>query len=119
MGLIGALVLVVAPTGFAKDGDVIKSGPCSMQSDWKLKLSPENGRIEVEFEVDQNVRGQNWKVTLKHNGAKFFKGSAITKGPSGSFTVRQVVDNLAGPDTVDAIAKNAATGEICQGAATF
>ena len=41
-----ATTLVAAPlTTSAKDGDVIRRGDCTMRSDWKLKLSPENGRI--------------------------------------------------------------------------
>ena len=55
---------VAVPAGVAVAGnnDVIQEGRCSVSSDWKLKLSPENGRIEVEFEVDQNVVGQTWRA---------------------------------------------------------
>ena len=59
--LAAALVLTVAgaaPAG-AKAGDVIKRGSCSASSDWKLKLSPEDNGIEVEFEVDSNRSGAN------------------------------------------------------------
>jgi hypothetical protein len=42
--LIGGTALPV----LAKDGDVIRRGACSGRSDWKLKLSEDNGRIEVE-----------------------------------------------------------------------
>jgi hypothetical protein len=44
---------LAAPAGVAVAGDrdVIREGSCSGSSDWNLKLSPENGRIEVEFEV--------------------------------------------------------------------
>ena len=53
----GAVALALATFGAgaaaAKDGDVIREGACSGGTDWKLKLSPENGRIETEFEVDQ------------------------------------------------------------------
>ena len=53
-----ALVLAVpAQAGVRKDGDVIVQGRCTAASTAKLKLSAENGRIEVEFEVDQNRNG--------------------------------------------------------------
>ncbi|HUF58536.1 MAG TPA: hypothetical protein VMR89_03490 [Actinomycetota bacterium] len=53
--LIGGTVLPV----LARDGDVIRRRACSRNSDWKLKLSEENGRIEVEYEVDQNDDGDD------------------------------------------------------------
>lgn len=102
----------------ANDADVIREGACSAASDWKLKLSPENGRIEVEFEVDQNVVGQTWTVVMHHNGTRIFRGDRVTLAASGSFEVRKVVNNLAGDDTVVARATNAKTGEVCRGRAT-
>ena len=45
-------LLAVAGPVAAKDGDVIRRGQCTGASTWKLKLSPENGRISVEFQVD-------------------------------------------------------------------
>jgi hypothetical protein len=52
--IIAGAMLAVPTTAFAKDGDVIRTGDCSGRADWKLKVSPENGRWEVEFEVDSN-----------------------------------------------------------------
>jgi hypothetical protein len=118
-GMIAAGMLAVAPVASARDGDVIRTGSCSGQSDWKLKLSPENGRIEVEFEVDQNVIGDTWRVVLRHNGTRFFRGTRTTTAPSGSFEVRRVVDNLPGDDVITARATNLSTGETCQATATF
>lgn len=116
-GALGLSVLAATPA-FANEDDVIREGSCSGTSDWKLKLSPENGQIEVEFEVDQNVNDQVWKVQLLRNGERFFQGRATTVAPSGSFEVRQVISNPAGTDTVRAIAKNPATGEVCRGTAS-
>ena len=82
----GALAFTVmgATTAFAKDGDVIRRGSCSGATDWKLKLSPENGKIEVEYEVDSNKVGQTWRVRLFHDGNRFFAGTRTTAGASGS-----------------------------------
>jgi hypothetical protein len=117
----GALAFTVmgTTTAFAKDGDVIRRGPCSGASDWKLKLSPENGLIEVEYEVDSNKVGQTWRVRLFHDGNRFFVGTRTTAGASGSFTVRKVVGNHAGTDSFRARATNLASGETCGGSASI
>jgi hypothetical protein len=118
-GLLGASLLATAPAALANDADVIRRGSCSAASDWKLKLSPENGRIEVEYEVDQNKVGDTWKVRLFHNGDRIFRGKRTTKGPSGSFTVRVVTDNAPGTDHVRAQARNLSTDERCGGSASI
>ena len=119
--LVGAMAmafLTPAIAASAKAGDVIRRGSCSGPSDWKLKLSPENGRIEVQFEVDSNVVGQTWRVRLFHNGTQFFSGLRTTAAPSGSFEVRRVVNNLAGDDHLKGRARNLKTDELCVGRAT-
>ncbi len=117
--LVAGSLLAQAPSALAKDGDVIKQGRCTAASTWKLKLSPENGRIEVEYEVDQNRSGDRWQVRLRHNGDLFFSDTRTTQPPSGSFEVRRVVNNRAGDDRITARAVNQRTGEVCGGAATF
>ena len=112
-----ALGLLAGPAA-ANDADVIREGECSGASDWKLKLSPENGQIEIEFEVDQNVVGDVWDVVIKRNGIRVFRGQRTTVAPSGEFEVRRVVANLDGSDFVVARATNTVTGEVCRGTAT-
>ena len=53
-----AFSLAAGPAALANEDDVIREGSCTGAASWKLKLSPENGRIEVEFEVDQNRVGR-------------------------------------------------------------
>jgi hypothetical protein len=99
---------------------VTSSEPVTAGStDWKLKLSPENGRIEVEFEVDSNRVGQTWNVRLKNDGNVFFRGTRTTQAPSGSFEVRRLTNNGAGSDFIVGRAVNPNTGEVCRGTATF
>ncbi len=105
----------IATPAFAGSGDVINEGPCSGSSDWKLKAGPDNGRIEVQFEVDSNVNGQNWQFRLSDNGTRIAQGTRTTVGPSGSFEVRVVTANRAGADTILGQARNPATGETCVG----
>jgi hypothetical protein len=118
---VAALALATIGTGTAaaKDGDVIREGLCSGRSDWKLKLSEEDGRIETEFEVDSNVNGQRWNTLLRHNGVVVAQAVKVTKLPSGSFEFRRVLPNRAGNDQVVGRAQNPNTGEICRGTATW
>jgi hypothetical protein len=119
-GLLAATLLAAAPLGVAaRDSDIIRTGSCSAATDWKLKLSEEDGRIEVEYEVDQNRNGQTWNVKLKRNGNVFWRGQRTTQPPSGSFEVRRVISNGAGLDRIRGIATNPRSGEVCRGYAVF
>ena len=113
--LIGGTAMPAA----ARDGDVIRSGACSGRSDWKLKLSEEDGRIEVEYEVDQNVVGDVWRVRIRHDGDLVFAGRRTTRAPSGSFEVRILQRNRAGDDLFRGRAVNLRTGETCGGRAVW
>ena len=107
------LVLSLAGTAEAKSGDVQAAGSCTRASTSKIKLKPDNGRIETEFEVDQNRVGQRWNVTLSDNGVVVTRTAATTTAPSGSFEVRRLLANRAGVDHIVARASNPATGESC------
>jgi hypothetical protein len=113
-----AVALVAVPAIGAKDGDVLVQGRCTGATTSKLKLSEEDGRIEVEFEVDQNRNGVRWTVTLRRPTAVLVRTTRVTRGPSGSFELRRVVGNRAGPDRISARATRS-SGEVCRAAATF
>ena len=115
---VAAVALVAVPATAAKDGDVLVRGSCTGASMSKLKLSEEDGRIEVEFEVDQNRNGVRWTVTLRRPTTLLVRTTRVTRGPSGSFELRRVVGNRAGPDRIIARATRS-SGEVCRAAATF
>ncbi|MGA9160633.1 MAG: hypothetical protein WB297_07185 [Actinomycetota bacterium] len=118
--LVTAFVLLVpAAVASAGQNDVIERGSCSNSSDWKLKVSPDNGRLEVEYEVDQNVSGDQWRVKIRHDGDLAFGGTRTTRGASGSFTVRILENDTASSDVFRARARNVSTDEVCVGSATF
>ncbi len=116
--VLGSLALAAAPGALAKDGDVRVAGTCTKASTSKLKLSNENGRIEVEFEVDQNRVGRVWAVAVRRNGVVVSRQTKVTRAPSGSFTARLLLANRAGTDRISATAV-ARTGETCRAAASF
>ena len=111
-----ALILVSAAS--AKDGDVLVRGTCTGPSSAKLKLSPEDGRIEVEFEVDQNRVGVRWQVVLRNGNRTICRGTAVTNAPSGSFERRRVTADRPGTDVVTARATSP-SGDVCRARARF
>jgi hypothetical protein len=113
--LVAGAILSVPSPAMAKDGDVIRTGNCSGSADWKLKVSPENGRWEVEFEVDSNRVGQTWRVKIYDNGVLRYNNLKTTTAPSGSFTARKIMSNMAGTDNIVARARNVNSGQLCVG----
>ena len=115
IGILSLLALsVTAATAYAKDGRAtVRHGNCSAASDWKLKAKADGGRLETEFEVDQNRIAKRWRVTLTRNGTTVFRGIRTTVAPSGSFTVRRL---LAGPASgrIVATATAVQSGETCR-----
>jgi hypothetical protein len=91
-------------------------GACSQQSTSKLKVSRDDRRIEVEFQVDQNRNGVPWKVTLRRNGARVASLTARTHARSGSFEIRRLIANGPGADRITARATRA-SGEVCTASA--
>ena len=110
VAVLGA-TLVLAAAAAAKDGDVLRAGTCTQASTSKLKLGPEDGGIEVEFEVDQNRNGVRWKVVVVRNGSVVASRTRVTRGPSGSFELELVTRNVSGTDRF--VARATRAGETC------
>jgi len=114
-----AMLAVTASSAYAKGGQaIIRNGSCSAASDWKLKVKSDDGRLETEFQVDQNRVGKRWRITLTRNGATVFQGIRTTVAPSGSLSVSRL---LAGPASgrIVATAKAMQGSETCHAALSF
>lgn len=120
---LAAMLLVLAPTALAgqsKGGKgIIKQGKCTGSSTWKLKVKSDDGRLQTEFEVDQNRVGKRWRVTLVRDGSTVFRGIRTTVAPSGSFTVRRLLTASAGTTRIVASAKALQSGESCRAVVSF
>jgi hypothetical protein len=114
---IAALATVPALAGGGNDARA--NGTCSAGTDWKLKAKADNGRIEVEAEVDSNQVGQTWSWKLKDNGTLAASGTSKTTGPSGSFSVHRKPANLPGTDHFVFRAVNPESGEVCRGTVSW
>ena len=89
------------------------TGNCTNGGTWKLKAKPDNGKLDVQFEVDTNVAGQVFTVKITDGATVVFKGTKTTAGPSGSFSVARLTANQAGQDTITAVARR--VGNTCTG----
>ena len=114
-----AIAAVTVPAAQAKGGDVVRRGSCAGATGWKVKVGPEDGKLEVEGEIDSNHVGQTWRWRLVHDGSTAARGTRTTKAPSGSFEVRRVVRNHAGTDAITLRARNVKSGELCVGKVRF
>jgi len=133
IAVFAAVLLVFASTAAASGGSddptgddhggkagrtVAKSGTCSATSRSKLKATADNGRLETEFEVDQNRVGKRWRVTLTLNGSNVFRGIKRTTAPSGSFEVRRLLAGAAG-SRIAATARSLSGSETCRASISF
>ena len=115
-------VALSAPDAHARHGGasaVRVAGTCTASTHAKLKAKADDGRVEVEFEVDANRKGQRWSVAITDNGEKVWSGTRVTKGRSGSFSVEKRTANRAGVDVISATATNARSGETCTATLTY
>lgn len=103
--------------GGGDDDRVITTGSCSAGARWKLKVKTDDGRLEVEGEVDTNRAGQAWAWTIRHNGSVSARGTSTTTARSGSFEVERKIVDLAGTDRVAFRATYA--GQTCSGVVNF
>ena len=108
-----ATLVATAPAASAGTVPTIKSGRCSMGSHWTMKAKPDNGRMELELEVDSNRNGQRWTVRITDNRSLIFAGTKVTVAPSGSFEVRRLTANKVGIDHFVGVARNPRTHEVC------
>lgn len=111
------LLTTTAPANASSDDRVERSGQCSGSARWDLKVKTDDGGLEVEGEVDSNVNGQTWSWRIVHNGSVSARGTATTRGPSGSFSVERRITNLAGTDRVAFAASR--NGQTCRGSLRF
>ena len=114
-----ASCLAVSAPAQASGSDKVRVGSCTGATDWKLKVGLDDGRLEVEGQVDSNRVGQTWNWRMYHNGSLSAYGTRTTLAPSGSFTVRRTMLNRAGTDGIVFRAVNPRSGEVCRGTLSF
>ena len=94
------------------------AGNCTGNATSKLKVKQDDGKLETEFEVDQNRNGVTWKVRFRLNGERVVKTTATTKAPSGSFSVERRLADAPGSDHVVGKAISPG-GQVCKAGLTI
>ena len=113
--MAAALGATTAQAASVTSGDDVRvTGSCSNASTSKLKVKRDHGRLQVEFEVDQNRNAVPWTVELRKDGKLVFQGRRVTAAPSGSFRLERRVAGTRG------VIKARATrnGETCTATTT-
>jgi hypothetical protein len=117
--LLAIAVALPAVAPAKNNPGVTRTGVCSgLGASWKLKAKHDDGRVETEFEVDQNRNGRRWNVVIRRNGVVVFRGSRITRPPSGSFSINRRIVNAVGRDRIVATARSVVGGGVCRGVVT-
>ena len=117
---LGALLVAGvwgATPALADNNEVDREGPCSAgRSEWRLRVKPDDGRLEVRFKVNQHRPSSDvWNVVVTRNGTAIFQGSRVGRGGDGEFEVRRLIADARGPDTIVGRAVNQRSGVGCQG----
>lgn len=113
--VLSALMLLgtlFAASAVADTGDVEKHGRCTGAAHWELEADHEGGRLEMEFEVNAQKAGVNWKVKLSHDGS-VFDSLTKTTNHEGNFEVDRYVKDTSGTDTLGAKATSP-SGQVCK-----
>ena len=108
-GLVVGLGALTVPAS----ADVERRGACSDgKARYDMDVDRDDGRFEVSFEVDSNVRGQRWQIALFQDGRRFFRDTRTTDR-EGEVEVERDRRNTAGTDSFRARAVNLGNGEVC------
>ncbi len=104
--------------GHGRGREVRQSGSCGSGASAALTLKQEDGAIAVEWEVERHRGGERWRVSFARNGWVLARGTARTRGRSGSFSYERRISDLPGADRVSARAVGPG-GRSCTATATL
>lgn len=109
-----AIALLALPGTAAASQEKERQGSCRAGSEWYLYVGREDGgRLEVDFEVESDRRGEAWRVRLTNDGQAFFRGTRTTNR-AGEFDVERYTRDGRGTDRIVARATSLSTGEVCR-----
>jgi hypothetical protein len=107
-----ALLAVPAATLMAAPANAVeKSGRCS-GARFELNAEKDDGRFEVEADIDNARPGSKWRVVLRHDGKKIYN-QVRTADREGDIEVERNRRNTAGKDVFRLTVKKVGTKSAC------
>lgn len=103
---VPATTLVAAPA--SADG---KSGRCG-GAQFQLSVEKDDGRFEVEADIDDAAPGSRWRIVLRHDGQRFFKDVRRADG-DGDISVDRNRRDTAGRDVFRLTVKRVGSDGSC------
>lgn len=82
VAVIVVVVLVTVAAGawtFLREGETQTRGSCE-SAFYQVEVEPEDGGLEVTFELTSAAPGESWGVVIEHNGEALFEGQRTTDG---------------------------------------
>lgn len=119
--LATAMLLVVVGAGRA--GAVApaakRSGQCQGPSTYSLAVTRYDAtRLRVRFAIANSTPGQTWQLFGSDDGTRIFAVNRVVSA-SGTVSVRRVVKDLPGTDSVKATGINSLSLDVCRGSVGF
>lgn len=116
VGIAGATLLLIAgvPLAFAvtASADTERRGSCGGSAWFDYEVEKDDGRFEVNFEVNSNRQGQQWQLRLFHDGSRYYSG-VHTTDYEGEVDIDWDRPDTSGNDSFRARARNLSSGEVC------
>jgi hypothetical protein len=107
------------PTAGATGDEVRRRGPCDLGSEWRLIVRRETPTtLRVRYVIATGRAGETWSIFLSMNGGRLFAGQRTTS-LEGYVRITRFPTDIAGDDTIKAVANNLANGETCSGALIY
>jgi hypothetical protein len=105
---VPAAVLVSSPA----HADVERRGICGNGA-YELSVDREGRGFEVDAEVDSVTPGSRWRITLTHDGKRFYR-NVLRAAHEGELDVDRHRPNTAGKDTFTFRAKHLGSDTVCR-----
>jgi hypothetical protein len=117
VAMVATTTIAVAPAQAGGDDREVRNSRGCASGVIKVKAKADDGRIEVEGEVDTNRRGQTWAWQIRRDGNVVDRGTGRTAGASGSFSVERKIANPRGADRI--VFRATRNGQVCRVGVTF
>ncbi|WP_030485003.1 hypothetical protein [Nocardioides aequoreus] len=113
-GLVaGPLAVMTAGPASAKE----REGRCS-GAEFQLEVEKEDGRFEVDADIDDARPGERWKVALRHEGRLYVNKTYRADG-DGDISIDRNRPNTRGKDTFSMTVKKVGTSKRCTHVISF